>query len=36
MDLNPMITGCLVKLFYDLDGEKLIASLEKYLKENPL
>ena len=36
MDLNPMIQGCFIKLFYDLDGEKLIESLEKYLKDNDL
>ena len=36
MDLNPMLTGCFTKLFYDLDGEALITSLEAYLKENPL
>ncbi len=36
MDLNPMISGCFSKLFYDLDGEALISSLESYLKENTL
>ena len=36
LDLNPMITGCLEKLFYDLDGEKLIESLKQYLAENKL
>lgn len=36
LDLNPMITGCLEKLFYDLDGEKLIESLKQYLSENKL
>lgn len=36
MDLNPMISGCFHKLFYGLDGEELIASLEDYLSENPL
>ena len=36
MDINPMITGCLTKLFYNLDGEELIKSLEEYLKENSL
>lgn len=36
MDLNPMITGCFTKIFYDLDGEELIRSLEEYLKNNPL
>ena len=36
MDINPMITGCFTKLFYNLDGEELIKSLEEYLKENEL
>ena len=36
MDLNPMITGCFIKLFYNLDGEALIKSLENYLKSNQL
>ena len=36
MDLNPMITGCFNKLFYDLDNEELLKSLEEYLKENQL
>ena len=36
MDLNPMIPGCFVKIFYDLDGEKLLESLEAYLKDNQL
>jgi len=36
MDLNPMIAGCFEKLFYDLDGKKLIDSLETYLKEERL
>ncbi len=36
MDLNPMITGCFTKLFYNLDEEELIRSLKKYLKDNEL
>lgn len=36
MDLNPMITSCLTKLFYNLDGNALIESLEEYLKYNQL
>ena len=36
LDLNPMISGCFEKLFYDLDGEKLIESLKQYLSENKL
>ena len=36
MDLNPMITGCFIKLFYNLNGDDLIKDLEEYLKNNPL
>ena len=36
MDLNPMISGCFTKLFYNLDNEELLKSLEEYLKENQL
>ncbi len=36
MDLNPMISGCFDKLFYDMDGEAMIDSLEEYLKSNSL
>ena len=36
MDINPMITGCLEKLFYNLDGDALIKELEAYLKANRL
>lgn len=30
LDINPMITGCLVKLFYNLDGDALFKELENY------
>lgn len=36
LDLNPMITGCFTKLFKDLDGDSLLASLDQYLSENEL
>ena len=36
MDLNPMISGCFIKTFYNLDGEALIKSLEDYLANNEL
>ena len=36
MDLNPMISGCFIKVFRDLDGEKLIEELKQYLSENEL
>ena len=36
LDLNPMITGCLIKIFKDYDGDAAIALLEQYLSENEL
>lgn len=36
MDINPMITGCLTKLFYNLDGKELINDLKAYLESNTL
>ena len=36
MDLNPMITGCLNKLFYNLNGNQLIEDLKAYLESNTL
>jgi hypothetical protein len=36
LDLNPMITGCLIKLFYDINGDSLIETLDQYLSENEL
>ncbi|MBR4483820.1 MAG: nucleoside 2-deoxyribosyltransferase, partial [Erysipelotrichaceae bacterium] len=36
MDLNPLISGCFQKIFYDINAEKLIESLETYLKESSL
>ena len=36
MDLNPMITGCFRRLFCHLDGDKLIQSLEEFLKNDQL
>ena len=36
MDLNPMITGCFIKLFRNLNGDKLVEELEQYLSENEL
>jgi len=36
MDLNPMIAGCLTKLFYDMDGDRLLETLDQYLSENEL
>ena len=36
MDLNPMITGCLDKLFYNLNGDAAIAELSDSLENNKL
>ena len=36
MDLNPMITGCMVKIFYNLDGDAAVKSLTDYLDHNTL
>ncbi len=36
MDLNPMITGCFIKLFRNNDGAALIEELEQYLSEHEL
>ena len=36
MDLNPMIAGCFIKLFKNLNGDALIEELEQYLSENEL
>ena len=36
LDINPMITGCCIKIFKDLDGEALIEELKQYLSENEL
>lgn len=36
MDLNPMISGCFIKIFSDSDWEELISSLKQYLDKNEL
>lgn len=36
LDLNPMITGCLIRLFENYDGEKALEELQQYLSENTL
>ncbi len=36
LDLNPMITGCMSKIFSDFDGDKLIESIKAYLANNAL
>ena len=36
MDLNPMISGCFSRIFFNLNGNELIAGLKAYLDENEL
>lgn len=36
MDLNPLIAGCFEKIFYNLNGDKLIEELTQFLKSNSL
>ena len=36
MDLNPMISGCMIKIFKNFDGDEFIKELKEYLTNNPL
>ncbi len=36
MDLNPMISGCMIKIFKNFDGDKLIEEIKDYLSKNTL
>jgi hypothetical protein len=36
LDLNPMISGCMIKVFKNNDGEQLIKEIKEYLSENEL
>ncbi len=36
LDLNPMISGCMIKIFKNYDGEELIREIREYLAENEL
>ena len=36
MDLNPMISGCMIKIFKNYDADKLIEEINQYLSENEL
>ena len=36
MDINPMISGCMKKIFRNIDGDKLVKEIEDYLSENEL
>ncbi len=36
LDLNPMISGCMIRIFKNYDGEQLIKEIREYLSENEL
>ena len=36
LDMNPMISGCMIKLFENPDGDRLIEEIRQYLSENAL
>ena len=35
-ELNPMISGCMIKIFRNFDGEKLKEEIRQYLSKNEL
>ena len=36
LDMNPMISGCMIKIFKNYDGDRLIEEIQHYLSENAL
>ncbi|MBO6001516.1 MAG: nucleoside 2-deoxyribosyltransferase [Spirochaetales bacterium] len=36
LELNPMISGCFIRLFSNYDGEKLFEEIDRFLSENEL
>ena len=36
LDMNPMISGCMIRIFKNFDGDKMIEELKQYLSENKL
>lgn len=36
LEMNPMISGCMIKIFRNYDGDQLIEELRQYLDENEL
>ena len=36
LELNPMISGCMIRIFKNYDGEQLIKEIREYLSENEL
>ena len=36
LEMNPMISGCMIKIFKNFDGDKLIEEIRQYLSKNAL
>ena len=36
LDLNPMISGCMIKIFKNYDGDQMIKEIREYLSESEL
>ena len=36
LEMNPMISGCMIKIFKNFDGDKLIEEIKEYLSKNAL
>ena len=36
LDLNPMISGCMIRIFRNFDGAQLMEEIRQYLAENEL
>jgi Nucleoside 2-deoxyribosyltransferase len=36
LDINPMISGCMIKIFKNYDGDALLEDIKQYLSENEL
>ena len=36
LEMNPMISGCMIKIFKNHDGNKLVEEIKQYLSENKL
>jgi nucleoside 2-deoxyribosyltransferase len=36
LELNPMISGCMIKIFKNYDGDQMIKEIREYLSENEL
>lgn len=36
LEMNPMISGCMIKVFKNYDGDKLVEEIKQYLSSNKL